>query len=310
MAKHPGLQEYARLDNLQVVVRENTPFLPKVAFTLITLASLAGATFTGSGMGLGAGGLLMRWLTLWSLALAGGFLAWRLFYLREREADTDPDKVERLHATTFARADLVARWVGVLVVLGAPGALVVPYLADRPLLRTVLVAGGVVIGALLGLGVRARIPALVAALLILGMLIGWAYVDTGGGWPGAVRLLHLSAFTLWLGGALWNIAVAMPAGREHPNVDAVLAEANQLDRFRWVVRFALPTIIVTGVVMAWGYTVMPAQWWLAVPGILIPLKVLAIVALVVVFITCPLFRHCSPVQGVCNIDDLEEQNSP
>lgn len=35
------------------------------------------------------------------------------------------------------------------------------------------------------------------------------------------------------------------------------------------------------------------------------MKVLAIVALVVVFITCPLFRHCSPVQGVCDIEDLE-----
>jgi len=26
--------------------------------------------------------------------------------------------------------------------------------------------------------------------------------------------------------------------------------------------------------------------------------------LVVVFIACPLFRQCSPVRGVCNIDDL------
>lgn len=63
----------------------------------------------------------------------------------------------------------------------------------------------------------------------------------------------------------------------------MLTGARQLDRFRWVVRFALPTIIITGLIMAWNYSVMP-----------------------LVFITCPLFRHCSPVQGVCNADDLGE----
>lgn len=119
-----------------------------------------------------------------------------------------------------------------------------------------------------------------------------------------MRVAHLTAFTLWIGGALWNIAVAMPAGRHHANVDAVIAGAHQLDRFRWVVRFSLPTIIVTGLIMAGAFTALPLEWWFTFPGILIPIKVLAIVALVVVFITCPLFRHCSPVQGVCNIEDL------
>ena len=85
--------------------------------------------------------------------------------------------------------------------------------------------------------------------------------------------------------------------------------ARQLDRFRWVVRFSLPTIIVTGLVMAGVYTVLPIEWWMTFPGILIPLKVLAIIALVVVFITCPLFRQCSPVQGICNVDDLADVGS-
>src|SRR5699024_4486671 len=57
--------------------------------------------------------------------------------------------------------------------------------------------------------------------------------------------------------------------------------------------------------MAGAYRALPASWWAGFPGALIPGKVLAIVALVVVFITCPLFRHCSPVQGVCDLDDLE-----
>jgi putative copper resistance protein D len=206
----------------------------------------------------------------------------------------------------LARADEVARWVAGIVFLGAPGALVVPHLASMPALRLGLVVGSFALAALLAWGVRNRGTASAAAVPTAGLLLGWAYADTGGDWHGWVRVAHLTAFTLWLGGALWNITVAMPAGRQHPVVDAVLAGARQLDRFRWVVRFALPTIIVTGLIMSGVYRSLPLDWWTTFPGVLIPLKVMAIVALVVVFITCPLFRQCSPVQGVCNIDDLEE----
>lgn len=302
------IRDQGRIDTLQVIVREETPFLPKVAFVLITLASMAGATFTGTSMGLDWGAKAVRWLTLWSLALAGGFLTWRLIYLRPDEDEADQNAVDALNATALQRADRVVRWVAAVVAIGAPGALVIPHLSAQPILRFGLVAGSLAVAALLATGVSRTVRAAPALAGVAVLLLGWAYVDTGGGLPAAVRLLHLAAFALWIGGALWNIAVAMPAGRRHPNLDAVLAGANQLDRFRWVVRFALPTIIVTGVWMAWGYRGVPVDWWLSFPGVLIPLKVLAIVALVVVFITCPLFRHCSPVQGVCNIDDLQESH--
>ncbi len=300
------IRDQGRVETLKVIVREETPFLPKVAFVLITLASLGGAIFTGTGMGLGPVALVLRWLTLWSLALAGGFLAWRVLYMRTVEAEADQASVDALNATSLRRADLVSRWVAPIVVLGAPGAFAVPFLAGQPVLRIGLVAGSIVVAALLALGVSRAAQATAALVLIALLLVGWAFVDAGAGWPVMLRLLHLSSFTLWLGGALWNIGVAMPAGRQHPNIDAVLAGAHQLDRFRWVVRFALPTIIATGLLMAWGYWGVPTSWWFTFPGVLIPLKIAAIVALVVVFITCPLFRHCSPVQGVCNIDDLEE----
>lgn len=295
-----------RVDTLQVIVKEETPFLPKVAFTLITLASLGGATFVGFNQGLGVAGGLLRWLTLWSLALAGGFLAWRVFYLRDVEPAADADRVDALNRTALARADKVGRLTAIAVLLGAPGVLVVPYLMGATWLVVAMALGSVAVGAALLAGVGRRPVAAGAFVVVLATLAGWAFIDAGTGLPWVLRILHLTAFSLWLGGALWNIAVAMPAGRAHPNVDAVLAGANQLDRFRWVVRFVLPTIIATGAWMAWSYVGLPASWWLAFPGVLIPLKVLAIVALVVVFITCPLFRHCSPVQGVCNIDDLQE----
>ncbi|HMY08773.1 MAG TPA: hypothetical protein PKE34_04000, partial [Marmoricola sp.] len=302
-------QALGRVESLQVVVRDETPFLPKVAFTLITLASLGGATFTGLGMGLDWIQIAVKWLTLWSLALAGGFLTWRVCYLRAQETDADQAEVDALNASALSRADLVGRWVAPIVLFGAAGALVVPQLSAQPALRGVLVAGSLLVATSLAIGVSRKHLAISGLVVVASLLLGWAYVDAGANWPAMVRLLHLSAFTLWLGGALWNIAVAMPAGRQHPVVDAVLAGANQLDRFRWVVRFALPTIIATGLVMAWGYHGLPVSWWVTFPGVLIPLKVLAIIALVVVFITCPLFRHCSPVQGVCNLDDLDDQSS-
>lgn len=301
-----------RLQTLQVVVKEETPLLPKVAFTLISLASLGGAIFTGHGMGVTGLPLLLRWLTLWTLGLVGGFLVWRLIYLRTDERDLNPSKVHGLTSSALHRADQVALVISPLVALGALGALTPAYLHQHQTVRWLLVAGSLVLAALIATGVTRRATAAPAAVLTLALLVGWAYVDAGTGVHGAVRLIHLTAFSLWLGGALWNINVAIPAGRQHPNVDAVLAGAHQLDRFRWVVRFALPTIIVTGLYMADAYRMLPLQWWTHFPGVLIPLKVLTIIALIVVFIACPLFRQCSPVQGVCNVDDLREadENSP
>jgi len=301
----PSERDQIRVDTLQVVVRDNTPFLPKVAFTLISIASLAGATLTSSGMGLAWPETLLRWLALWSLALAGGFLTWRVAYVRDHEEGADHDSVTALNDTAFWYADRLGRWVSVLLVLGAAGALVVPTVSGTEWVQWGLVAGALTTSALLAVGMRRASVASAALAVVAVTLVGWSWLDAGTGWPMWLRLAHLTAFALWLGGALWNIGVAMPAGRQHPVVPAVLAGARQLDRFRWVVRFALPTIIITGLFMAGAYRLLPLSWWTTFPGVLIPLKVMAIVALVVVFITCPLFRHCSPVQGVCDIEDLD-----
>lgn len=301
----PNLASAEVVSGLQVIVRQETPFLPKVAFTLITLASLAGASLTGSLAGLGAGPILARWLAMWAIALAGGFAVWRLFYLRRTDPEADQRQLEALNRTSLIRARSIGRWIAPVATVSAIGPVLTPYVAAQPAVMWGLVAAALVVAAGLAAGVdhRAAGLAVVAASVVAVLL--WAYADAGTGWAGWVRAAHLTAFVLWLGGAVWNIWVAMPAGREHPNVDAVVAGAHQLDRFRWVVRFSLPTIIVTGLIMAGAYRFLPLEWWSTFPGVLIPLKVLAIIALVVVFITCPLFRHCSPVEGVCDLEDLE-----
>jgi hypothetical protein len=49
---------------LVVEVRQEVPLLPKVAFVLISLASLLGALFTGMHLGLAPWALALRWLLL------------------------------------------------------------------------------------------------------------------------------------------------------------------------------------------------------------------------------------------------------
>jgi len=72
---------------------------------------------------------------------------------------------------------------------------------------------------------------------------------------------------------------------------------------------ALPTVVVTGLAMARPY--LPTlDAVTTVPRLLIAAKVVLIVALVVSFITCPLYRQCSPVAGVCDLDDLDDDHRP
>lgn len=298
-------RDLQRVETLQVIVKTETPLLPRAAFTLITLASLGGALFTGTGLGVSGFGLAARWFGLWTMGLAGGFLVWRLIYLRRSETEVGRGAVTTLNTDLLDRATAVGRIVAVLVALGAASPFAAGYLANRTSLRLALVALALVLAAALAVGVRNRAAALVAAVATVALIGGWALADVGADWHGWVRVAHLTAFSLWLGGALWNITVAMPVGRRHADVDSVIVGARQLDRFRWVVRFALPTIIITGLVMADAYRSLPLHWWMSYPGVLIPAKVLTIVALIVIFITCPLFRQCSPVQGVCNIEDLK-----
>jgi len=49
-----------RRSDFVVKVRDVTPFLPKVAFVVITLASFAGALFTGHSLGVSGGLLVLR----------------------------------------------------------------------------------------------------------------------------------------------------------------------------------------------------------------------------------------------------------
>lgn len=277
---------------LVVEVRQEVPFLPKVAFTLISLASLLGAIFTGLHLGLAPVWLVVRWLLLWLCALALGFAAWRSFYLR-KEPDL-PEASGFLEEEGRVWAHLARRLAWPLA-LTAPLSLFFAYLGG---LKGPLFLGTLLLAAALWAGwPRAAFAS------ALGLFLLWAWADTFTPEGFLLRALHFLAFGLWLGGALFNLGVNVPVGMRHPQVPAVVAGARQLERFRWVVRFSLPTVLLTGLGMALTYR-LPLPAFLAFPFALIPLKLFLLLGLVAIFITCPLYRQCSPVKGVCRLEDL------
>lgn len=294
---------FVPLSGTVIEVKTETPFLPKAAFVLISIASLVGVYFTGRMHGLEGVALVWRWLHFWGLALATGMLAWRLFYLRAAEPGLSPQRITAHHDALLGRVRVVSRYLVPLLLLGAPVPWFVEYLT--PLQAGALTAASLCVAAAVVFAHAGRVSALAAFLVGVTGLALWGWFDSAGvASVIAVRTVHLLAFAAWLGGALFNLGAAVPAGRMHANIDAVVAGARQLERFRWVVRFALPTVIVTGVWMALRYAGVGSSFWISGLGLLVPVKLLLIVALVVIFITCPLYRACSPVRGVCNVDDL------
>lgn len=286
---------------LTVTVRDRAPTLPKIAFVFLGIASLLGTALSNRGLGVPTVWLAPRWLALWATAATVGLLAWRTLYLR----DEDDPSLADYHADLRSRARLLGRGLGLLVLPTVPVVAAAGYLAARPGVRAVLAVGAVLLAALLLVGVDHRARGWGALVVAAGLTGTWAVADAGGGVAALLRGLHLAAFGLWVGGATWNLGVAIPVGTRHPTLEAVSSGALQLQRFRRVARVALPTIVATGVVMALPYLTMVGDLGATTPGILIAAKLGLIVALVVIFITCPLFRQCSPVAGVCDLDELD-----
>ncbi|MCA9947494.1 MAG: CopD family protein, partial [Anaerolineales bacterium] len=95
------------------------------------------------------------------------------------------------------------------------------------------------------------------------------------------------------------------AGRSIVSLPVVVAASQQLERFRIAVRLILPTLIITGFIQAYRYVGYNLNALTASTfGWLILAKLLLIGVLIVVFLTCPMWRACSPISGMCKLDDL------
>ena len=75
--------------------------------------------------------------------------------------------------------------------------------------------------------------------------------------------------------------------------------------FRWAVRFIIPTLFLTGLYQAVDSLGTDLAWYLGnTVGLAVLAKVGFIGLLVVIFKLCPMWRACSPIEGVCELDEL------
>ncbi len=295
--------------------------LPKVAFTMVTLASMAGAVLTGLRHGWSdMPAWAVRWGAYWTLGVLLGAEVWKIFYLRPsvRMRPTEG-------ADEYGRAMLLLhrKWERVLTPLAGflTSASLTLYATRHDSARPWVVAGTFALVLALG-GViaswrslpdteqhtTADLVALVGLAASVALLGALDVALQRGGAPWLLipnRVLHLWAFSAWLGGALWNIFIAVPAGVTRVNMDTVILANFQLERFRVVVRTVFPTIVLTGLVQAWAmfgfnWGALFTNTW----GYLVLAKIGLILLLVGVFIACPMWRACSPIRGVCDLDDL------
>jgi putative copper resistance protein D len=301
--------------------------LPKVALTVIAFASLVGVYLTMSTHGTPPAWALIRWLHLAALGvLAGGLMWWGLFMNRP----DDPQEVDSV--ARFARAQQ-NRFRAI-----AWGAWGVALVSASHLFRLADLAQAAGAYALWGANTLLLVVALLTVgwllanpptthrpfdvqgvRLALGMVVltlaSTAVLDArltfpGQTWPWALRLLHVVAFGLWTGGAVWNIFVAVPGAQQTLAMPVVIAAAEQLERFRWAVRVILPTLLVTGLAQALPYTGLRPAALLTPFGLLILTKIGLVVALFIIFITCPMWRACSAIRGMCDLKELKAPPLP
>lgn len=302
--------------------------LPKVALVTISLASLIGTYLTMATHGAPIAWAVVRWLQLAGLGvLMGGTLWWGWFVRRPVEAGEVAEvarfgiaQQERFRtiatgalavivltipnlfwfaAGTTATVDQILLWANAAALLVSIA--LVAWLITHPLDQAHAYDNGfvrVTWGALaLTIGLTALLD---AHLTFPHQPLAWLW-----------RPLHVLAFTAWLGGAVWNIFIAVPGAQATLSFGTVVAAAQQLERFRWAVRVILPTLFITGLLQAYPYIGLNLNALLfSTLGQLILLKIGLVAGLIVIFITCPMWRACSPIKGMCDLDDLNAPKLP
>lgn len=291
--------------------------LPKVALAVILVASLVGSWVTTALSGSPYAALAVaKWAYFVAMGVLAGGLVWKHFFVRP----ADLGKGAGAYCEDmYARFDTIA--TGALVVVAGGGVVTLwaygtslgwspPLVGYAALVGVFLAVAGRTTYRNLGTEAQFRSPMGLAALT-LGLAVvvtsGIAEAAIGGHdlLAAGVRVLHLLTFALWIGGAVWNIFVAVPTGQNRPTVPVVRAAGQQLERFRWAVRFIIPTLFLTGVYQAIDGLGTEFSWYLGnLVGIAVLVKVGFIALLVVIFKLCPMWRACSPIEGVCELEEL------
>lgn len=227
---------------------------PRAVLVLLLGASLAGIWIANT-----ANPLLFRvlsWLTLVTVGVLVGGLYWRLVLFDRSEFAGDDtyrtvkhrwQRIETIAALGFALAGGVYLWFAVRdgplgIGHGALGIGVISVLVLWVCIRWLADAQS----ARWTVSVRATL-----LLAALASLAGLAWLETGTtllDW--GVRLAHVGAVSLWLGGAIWHNFVVLPSVRSSP--EAGKAMKPQARAFRRHLPVVIPVVFVTGVYQTIG----------------------------------------------------------
>lgn len=301
--------------------------LPKVALTVISIASFVGVWLTMTTHGAGTWlQVATRWLHLISFAFLMGGMMWKGLFARPGDLPAQRPYFTRFTAASYARFRRLMRFILPVFVATALYDLfrfatweidnwlvwfealllaAITFTASFDIFRTVDKEDPF----------RERTAARVLLALLLMDAVAMGAFDVtlaqnGQAWPLLVRTIHLAAFGMWFGGAVWNVFITVPAARNIVSLPVVIAASQQLERFRIAVRIILPTLIITGLIQAYAYVGFSLRALTASTfGLLILTKLILVVILIGVFITCPMWRACSPISGMCKIDDLYKKEA-
>ncbi|MCC7162471.1 MAG: sulfurtransferase TusA family protein [Anaerolineae bacterium] len=303
-------------------------WLPKIALVFISIASLLGVLLTMMTHGASWELALVRWLHMAGLgALAGGAMWWGWFVRRPSD-EAEVSDVARFALAQKRRFRAIGIGALLVVVLTAPQLMWFDVWSGETFARGLWFAN--IAALLLAIIFVIRLflvprddahafDAGAARLALVGLVATLALtatLDARLTFPSQplawlLRPVHVVAFALWFGGAIWNIFIAVPAARETLALPVVVSAAEQLERFRVTVRIFLPTLVITGLLQAYAYTGLNLQSILfSSIGQLVLVKLGLVVGLIVIFITCPLWRACSPIKGMCDLEDLHAPALP
>ncbi|MCL4487109.1 MAG: CopD family protein [Chloroflexi bacterium] len=302
--------------------------LPKVALATISIASLAGVYMTMTMHGATAALAVVRWLHLVGLGVLAGGTMWWGWFVRPPEQVADRSTVAQFALAQQGRFRALSAVALAAVTATAPSLLWFAIWANEATTRVLwfgnaaaLLAAVVAVSWLLSRPLTEErafargFVRLVWATLVVAIALT-AVLDARLTFPAQplawiLRPIHVIAFSLWIGGAVWNIFVEVPGAQATLAFPVVIAASQQLERFRWAVRAILPTLVVTGLLQAYAYIGLDLSLlFTSFFGQLILLKLGLVVTLVGIFITCPMWRACSPIKGMCDLDDLSAPKLP
>jgi len=219
---------------------------PRIVLGLLVVASFGGAWVARFGAPVAT--RVVTWLVAAAAGSLAGGLHWRLV-LFDGAAFDDAADARRVSAR-WRRVETAA--VAAFAVAG------VAYLATNeasPPVGTGAIETGLVAAPLLWLGLQRSPPgdepgrqsvlrtALFATALVA--LAGFAWLETGtalADW--LVRFVHVGAFALWVGGAVWHNFVVLPTARARPDAAATLK--SQARAFRRHLPVVVALLVATG----------------------------------------------------------------